>query len=581
MIAAEIPKDEAQRLAAVMQCGVLDTEPERDFDDLTSLASELLDVPIALVTLVDADRQWFKSRVGLDASESGRDAAFCSHAILGDDLFVVSDASKDERFHDNPFVTEPPHIRFYAGAPLRSEEGHAYGTLCVIDDRPRELSEKHAAILRGLARQATAQLELRRTNRELEAEMEIRREAERQLRDARRKADEANLAKSRFLANMSHEIRTPLGAIIGFTEQLALHDNNDKAQRREWLTTIQAASDHLLALVNDILDVSKIEARQMTLESLPTDVSELVTQSVNLLRPKARAKGLSLEVEFPSEAPTTIRTDPTRFRQVVVNLLSNAVKFTERGGVIIRTRLDTRNAAAPKLHLAVQDTGPGIDPRKIEKLFNAFAQAEEGTTRRHGGTGLGLHISRHICRQLGGDLTVESEVGRGSTFECILPAEPAEIDHRAETVPRDAPPTQARSASDTRCRVLIADDCDANRKLFGLILRRAGYEVAFAENGQQAIDACETAAEAGGHDLVLMDVQMPEVDGLDATRRLRARKDRRPIVALTADATAETRRRAEQAGCDAVLRKPLRSETLLDHLTRLLGRSGDPAQTAA
>lgn len=577
---AELPKDEALRIAALMQCGVLDTQPEQDFDDLTALAAELLNVPISLVSLIDTDRQWFKSSVGVDVPESGRDIAFCSHAILGEDLFVVPDATKDARFHDNPFVTEPPHIRFYAGAPLRSADGFAYGTLCVIDDQPRELSEEHASILRGLARQATAQLELRRRNRELEAEMQTRREAEKQLEDARCKADEANLAKSTFLAQMSHEIRNPLGSIIGFSEQLALQEDAAFEQQRDWIDTIRGTADHLLSLVNDVLDVSKIEAREMSFESLPTDVAELVEQTAAMLRPGAEAKGLKVETDLDPDMPEAVLTDPTRLRQVVVNLVGNAIKFTQRGGVTLRLRYE-RDASPPRIRLAVRDTGPGLDEAALGKLFRAFSQGDDGVARRHGGTGLGLHISREICRQLGGDLRVESEVGKGSTFECELPAEavdpallrgPARGDHAAS----------ACVGGGSRCRVLVADDCEANRKLFGLMLRRAGYEVAFAENGQEAVDACKQSAGGCGYHLVLMDMQMPEVDGLEATRRLRAMGYRRPIVALTADATIETRNKAEESGCDDFLAKPLRSQHLLDTMARLLGhRRHEAASTAA
>ena len=597
MTPAKLPRDEPQRIAALIECGVLDTEAEQDFDDLTTLAADLLGVPIALVCLIDTNRQWFKSRVGMDASESGRDVAFCSHAILGDDVMVVPDASRDDRFRDNPFVTEPPYIRFYAGAPLWSSEGHAFGTLCVIDSQPRAWSEQDAVILGGLARQAAAQLELRRKNRQLEAEIDTRREAEWQLEDARRKADDANRTKSGFLANMSHEIRTPLVSIIGFTEQLATHHDIDAHQRRDWIETIRAAADHLLALVNDVLDVSKIETQQMSFECTPTDVAELVRQTTNMLRAKAEAKTLRLDVELDPRLPDAIRSDPTRLRQVLVNLIGNAIKFTERGGVIVRLRYEGE-ASPPRLRLIVADTGPGLERAAIDRLFRAFSQADDGVTRRHGGTGLGLYISREICRGLGGELTVESEPGKGSTFACVLPAEAAAGVGGAESgAERDAKSIAERDAerdaesaverggeANTRTdaaapgdggmtprrRVLIADDCDANRKLFDLILRRGGYEVVFAENGQEAIDACGRSASDGGHHLVLMDLQMPGVDGLEATRRLRAAGFDRPIVALTADATVETRQKAREAGCDDYLCKPLRSQTLLDTVANML-----------
>ena len=269
-----------------------------------------------------------------------------------------------------------------------------------------------------------------------------------------------------------------------------------------------------------------------------------------------------------------------------MNLIGNAIKFTERGGVSVGLRYEG-DASPPRLRLAVTDTGPGLERAAIDRLFQAFSQADDGIARRHGGTGLGLYISREICRGLGGELTVESEPGKGSTFECVLPAGVAagadDAERDAEATPRTGAAEDRRATAGPRaCRVLIADDCEANRKLFGLILRRGGYEVVFAENGQQAIDACERAASDGGHHLVLMDLQMPEVDGLEATRRLRAAGFGRPIVALTADATVETRQKAREAGCDDYLCKPLRSQTLLDTVANMLGQEiHTPSSNAA
>ena len=579
MQTAPLPPDEAKRIAALMQCGVLDTEAEQDFDDLTRLAADLLNVPIALVSLIDRDRQWFKSKVGLDACESGRDVAFCSHAILGEDLFVVPDATRDERFHDNPFVTDPPHIRFYAGAPLRSADGFNYGTLCVIDNRPRELRDEHAEVLRGLARQATAQLELRRNNRRLESEMAVRREAERQLEQARDAAEAASRAKSAFLANMSHEIRTPLGAITGFADQLTSLPDAPEPERRDWIDTIRRSAEHLLSLVNDVLDVSKIEAEQMTFESIPVDPLALAREAVELLRPKAADKGLDIALEPRGEPPAAVRGDPTRLKQVLLNLLSNAVKFTQTGRVALAVEHHGEGDHA-RLTFAVHDTGPGVEPDVLTRLFNAFCQADQTVTRRHGGTGLGLHISREICRRLGGDLTVRSVPGEGSTFVAEVAGVVTEA---VDTASPPSDPTPACHGERHRCRVLIADDSPTNRKLLSLILRRAGFEVSIAEDGQQALDACKRKAADGGHHLVLMDVQMPRLDGLEATRRLRAMSYRRPILALTADATLATRDAALAAGCDDCLTKPVRAETLVDTLTTHLNhaRHDSPASDRA
>ena len=545
---APIPTNESERLIALLQCGILNTAPEPAFDDLTRMAARLCETPIALVSLVDSTRQWFKSRVGLDVHETPREQAFCGYSILDEEPLVIADASVDPRTCDNPLVTGAPGIRFYAGVPLRLANGAALGSLCVIDRVPRELSAAQRADLKTLAAQAATQLELRYRYCQLETvNLELA---------------AASKAKSAFLANMSHEIRTPMTAILGFTDILARANDQpdpDRQQVRGALQTISRNGRQLLALINDILDVSKIESGNLTTEAIPVDICHLLHDLKLTLLYKAISKNLSIDFDIHDDVPALVRTDPTRLNQILTNLLNNAIKFTDSGTI----RIDvTYKQANSHLQFQVIDTGIGMSPAHLQRIrrFEAFQQADESTTRRYGGTGLGLKISRQLARILGGDLTVESTLDEGSTFSVTIQApvcaEPqcAAPDKVAATTPT------ANSNSDdlplANIRILLAEDGPDNQKLFTFLLKKAGAVIVSANDGQQALDL-EALAPHDGFDLILMDVQMPRIDGREATRRLRDRGCQTPIIALTAHAMASERHACLAAGCDDFLSKPV------------------------
>ena len=309
---APLPKNESERLQALKDYEVLDTLPEMDFDDFTQIASHICGTPIALISLVDESRQWFKSRHGLDAPETPRDVAFCSHAILQDDVFVIPDSFEDERFHDNPLATGAPDVRFYAGAPLNTPTGQKIGTLCVIDNKPRSISPEQIAALEALARQVINQLELRLSKKQTEKTLE---------------------AKKIFFANMSHEIRTPLNGIIGFTDLMFDQDLNDESKRS--LEYINDCSKSLLMIVNDILDVSKIDIGKLSLEDIPFDLDLSIQGAMSVVQKQIADKGLELNLNLPEAVPAVVIGDPLRVKQILINLLGNAVKFTERGSVNI------------------------------------------------------------------------------------------------------------------------------------------------------------------------------------------------------------------------------------------------------
>lgn len=393
-------------------------------------------------------------------------------------------------------------------------------------------------------------------------------ETRKELGVAKQAADEANQAKSEFLARMSHEIRTPMNAILGYTDVLRRGFDDDVNDRQEYLNTISASGEHLLALINDILDLSKIEAGSVELELNRCSPHQILQHATSVLRVKAQEKGITLETKFEGFIPETILTDSVRLNQTVINLIGNAIKFTQTGGVTVAVR----SLADEKLRIDVIDTGIGMAPSVLEKIFDPFAQADSSVTRRFGGTGLGLAVSKQLAEALGGEVSVTSQEGKGSTFTLVISTGPLE-GIAMITADQAAAAMSQVAASNNKvlqlppCKILAVDDGDSNRKLIKLVLERAGVNVALATNGQEAVDL----ALAEHFDIILLDMQMPIMDGYTAATVMRQAGLQQPIIAMTAHAMRGDEEKCRAAGCSGFMTKPIKIDLLLSTLNELLG----------
>ncbi len=743
MPSAPHPFDEHLRIQELISLDVLDTSPEPEFDDLVELAAMVASAPVALLSLVDTNRQWFKSCVGLPTRQTPRTVSFCAHAILDDGVMWVEDARRDIRFADNALVIGPPRIRFYAGAPITVRDSKI-GTLCVIDSEPRPWNEALARQLEKLAKIVADRLEKRRELKErtipvdnarqaiidvddrgtvaawnpsaerlfglaandalgqpftdilaaaevvqqrrddhqfrlLVAEVDDyaiymldargrvtswntgaarikgysaeeiigrsfslfyseedraagkpkkalrralatgrfedegwrvrkdgtrlwasviidaiyddgefvgfakitrditeRHEADAALKLALQHAEDANRAKSEFLANMSHEIRTPLNGVVGVADMLV--QAKLPPAEHQMAEIIASSAKNLEQLLGDILDLARIESGQVVMAPEPFNLVEMTHAMAGLARLNAEGKGLQFTVEHQLPTGTSVVADKFRIQQILTNLLSNAVKFTERGEVSLKVQLDTDAKGQSFCRFEVTDTGVGFDASKKALVFDRFSQADGSITRRFGGTGLGMAISRQLADMMDAELDCDSTPGVGSVFILRVPVQLCETPAAGRA--NHLAPAHAGLAPERALQVLLVDDHPTNRKVCELILGQINAAVTSVENGALALQAFDAAV----FDVIFMDMQMPVMDGVTAVRHIRERERRAglirtPIFMLTANALVEHIQDGRLAGADRHIAKPITSAAIFSAIAVLANTELETSMT--
>jgi signal transduction histidine kinase/CheY-like chemotaxis protein len=506
--------------------------------------------------------EYLKAHEGV---EIGPGVGSCGTALYLRETVIVTDIDTDARWAPFRHLVAPHGFRACWSAPIMHGDT-PLGTFAMYYREPRAPGPRDFQLLDRATHVAGIAIERWRREQELQRHREhleeLVRERTTELEAARNRAEAANRAKSAFLAAMSHELRTPLNGILGFA-QLLLQDAALSERQRRGIGIIKSSGDHLLTLINDVLDLSRIEAGRLDLYPLRFELAALLKVVSDIARVKAEEKSLRFHFSAQPGLPAWVVGDDKRLRQVLLNLLANAVKFTDDGEVRFSvTRLDVADGKGVRLRFEVADTGIGIAPDQLQRLFQPFEQAGE-TERRAGGSGLGLSISRQLVRLMGSDIEVDSRPGRGSRFAFTLELPVAEAEQRT------TPPAQAIVGYDgPRRRVLVVDDVPVNRAVLVELLGGLGFEVEEAGNGREGIER----ARAVVPDLIVMDNVMPVLDGIGATRLLRADELLRavPIIAASASASVEHQRSSLQAGANVFLPKPIDAGLLLRHVGELL-----------
>ncbi|WP_350559854.1 ATP-binding protein [Psychrobacter sp. CAL346-MNA-CIBAN-0220] len=552
-----IALDEKSRIAKLHEYQVLNTNDEPAFARLTELVQLFFDVPIVTIAFMDEHTQYLKSPHGLgDICTTAREVSICNYTILSDEAFIVPDLSIDERFTHNPLVTQAPYLRFYAGVPIiLHEDNKTYrlGSLCLIDDQPNyKFDNKQARLLAQFAVMAADSLKLQKNQR---------------------LARHANQMKSDFLANMSHEIRTPMNGIMGMVDML--DDTKLSAEQKDYVDNIKVSTEHLLVIINGILDLSKVESGKMIIDAVPMNLSLLCSEIISLFAIKARERGITLDYHYTEALSPYVKGDPVRIKQILVNLVSNAIKFTREGG---RVSIDVKHALHcdenghsvvddktigrdMTLCIDITDTGVGIKPESLDVIFDAYNQEDKSTHRLYGGTGLGLSICRSLVNLMEGHIWANSVVGEGTTFKVLLPLptlDQAQYDEwqRSNNI-------AVKPDSQYAGHILLVEDDNVNAMIAKKVLRNSGHTVTHVSDGQQAIE--EFSAHPQRYDIILMDHHMPIMDGIHATIKLHELYDPKmlpPIIALTANAMDGEREKYMQVGMQDYCTKPFKKEQL-------------------
>ena len=537
--------NEEERLKSLEELNILDTPEEEIYDEITELTASICKTPIALVSLVDNKRQWFKSHHGLDARETPKEQAFCSHATLEEGVFEIKDSRKDERFYDNPLVTGNPHVIFYAGIPLTSPGDKNLGTLCVIDQKPNQLTSFQKKALTILGKQVTAQFELRRRISHFEESV----------RDIKQRNEET----SNFMAHLSHEIRTPVDSIIGYIE-LLLESETEK-EREKNLKKIDQSSNVLFELVNNTLDISKLESNLMKIEVGTIYFPKFLNEIKCLFENSMNQKNLQFSITTNTLPPKT-QLDSLKLKKILINLLSNAYKFKDKGSITLEI---TYNEKMKRLAFRVQNTGIGIKKNHLETIFSPFEQIREDPNAENKGTGLGLSISSKLVEILGGELICKSTVNKGTCFSFSIPLDSSLLRERQQ---KDQSEPHCNTDQFKELKVLLIDDTKLSLDLNEIKIKKLGAKVTSKENSLVAIKK----AQKERFDLIITDLNMPEKTGYQVFEEVKeSGESQKAFFSILSGTALESEvKLSYDKGFHAYHKKPIRKKELSQLLAKAL-----------
>jgi signal transduction histidine kinase/CheY-like chemotaxis protein len=578
---------EKARLSNLLEFDLSDHDIDQNtLNPITTLAALICEMPLSFVTWVGSKHVDFLSRDGCKLLGTCRENSFCHLAIQQDDLFEIEDSTKDPRFAENEFVKgQQTPLTYYAGYPLKSGNGYNLGSLCVCDWNPNKLNDKQRLTLKTLAQQVVAQLELKKQNKKLF--------------EANQRAEMHAKAKDEFVSNVSHELRTPLNAINGYANILS--KSMLDSQQVEAVSIIKNSSEILITLVNDILDFSKIKSEKLQLEKIPFDLKTTIRLVYDLLLNKAIEKNISLDIIYDDRIPKTLLGDKIRINQIIMNLAGNAIKFTQQGKVTIEVKLnldgsmleninsdlnnsETRYSSIKNLNSAskgvlvdfcIKDTGIGIPQDKINTIFERFEQAGTEITRKFGGTGLGLNISKNLVELHGGKLQVKSVYEEGSEFYFTIyyDVEEDKLLFEEQKLISDLRKLNEEYFSKlAKLRVLVCEDNSVNIKLIKHLFKNKITYLEVAENGLIGIDILKTKP----FDVILMDLQMPVMDGIEASKYIRnVLKSKIPIIGFTANCSQEEKELCLKSGMNDYITKTFVNNDIYKKLAEITSISKD------
>ncbi len=554
---------EENRIKALFEYKIDFTTSEEVLDEITFLLSIICDTPIACITLLDSNKVWFKSKVGLELVSLDKSISFSNHVIQQNTIFEITNSLEDPRFIDHPMVKGLPGIQYFAGIPLVSHSGYNIGVLCVLDYKKRFLNDHQKIALRSLAKNVIIYFELNRYKKNLDK--------------TNQKANECAKVKEEFLCNMSHEIRTPLNAICGFTELLS--KTFLKKNQREMLNIMKSSVDILMAFINNILDFSKIEYGNITITNHPFNLHKSIIDLKDLFSHKALEKNLELSFDIDKKLPQIINGDKIRLYQILINLVGNAIKFTHKGKVKLAIKLIEENEEKIGINFSVMDSGKGIEKNKIKSIFEKYQKGNTDISQKYEGLGLGLSMSKSLVEIQGGELSVDSEIGVGSIFNFTLLfnklSEEKIIKYYKEEKLKDENKIEQEKLYFNNelqkiikkdvVELLICDDTLFNLILIDKIFENSIVRVDHAENGKIGLEKFEKK----NYDIILLDLKMPEMDGFEFASVIRnIKKSDVIILAMTANNSCYEKQKCFDLGMNDYFTKPFERKNLLNGIIK-------------